>query len=86
MRQPLNDNLRAWLAPLITEAEEKGVGVTAAFLIASRPPEGKLNGPANWELFGQLLIRDLGLEGSYPSTPDGERRSISDYQALIKAE
>jgi hypothetical protein len=86
MRQPLNDNLRGWLAPLVSEAHSRGLELSAETLIAAKPPEGQLNGPMNWILFGQLIIKRLRLEDSYPSTPDGERRSISDYQALIKSE
>lgn len=72
----MNDNLRAWLAPLVAEATDKGLDLSAEMLMASQPPEGRLYGPTNWELFGQLLIKRLGLEGEYPSSPNGERRPL----------
>lgn len=72
----MNDNLRAWLAPLITQATEQGLDLSAEILIASKPPEGKLCGPTNWELLGQLIIKRLGLEDEYPSSPNSERRPL----------
>jgi len=70
----MNDNLRAWLMPLYEEAKQQGLELSAEILIASKPPEGKLSGPMNWELFGQLLIERLGLADTYPATPNSKRR------------
>lgn len=70
----MNDDLRGWLAPLVTACQEQGLELSAEILIASKPPEGELVAPMNWELFGQLLIQRLGLEGSYPNSPPSERR------------
>jgi len=70
----VNDSLRAWLGPLLKEATERGIETSSEILIAAKPPEGKLYGPFNWLLFGQLLIRKLGWEDTYPSEPNSERR------------
>jgi hypothetical protein len=70
----LNDEIRGWLAPLVYEAHERGMELSAEILIAGKPPEGKLYGPMNWVLFGQLIIKRLGWEETYPDSPSSERR------------
>lgn len=70
----LNDEIRGWLAPLVSEAHSRGMELSAETLIAGKPPEGQLYGPMNWVLFGQLIIKRLGWEEVYPDSPSGERR------------
>lgn len=65
----MNDQLRAWLAPLMEEATNRGLDLSGETLTASKPPEGKLYAPMNWELFGQLVIKRLGWEETYPLEP-----------------
>lgn len=65
----MNDTLRLWLAPLIAEARERGIELSAELLIAANSEEGKLHSRMNWELFGQLIIERLGWQDSYPLTP-----------------
>jgi hypothetical protein len=77
----MNDDLRAWLAPLYAASQERGFELSAEILIACKPPEGRLSAPMNWELFGQLLIQRLGWEDDYPPAPKGERRP---YLRVIK--
>lgn len=77
----MNDDLRAWLAPLYSAAKEQGLELSAEILIASKPPEGRLSAPLNWELFGQLLIQRLGWQEDYPPAPSSERRP---YLRVIK--
>lgn len=69
-----DDALRAWLSPLLKEALERGMDTSVEVLIAGKPPEGQLYGPFDYVLFGQLLIRRLGWESTYPAEPNGERR------------
>lgn len=71
----LNDEIRGWLAPLVHEAHTRGLELSAETLIASKPPEGQLYAPMNWVLFGQLIIKRLGWEETYPDSPSSERRS-----------
>lgn len=70
----LNDEIRGWLAPLVHEAHSRGLELSAETLIACKPPEGQLYAPMNWVLFGQLVIKRLGWEETYPDTPTSERR------------
>jgi hypothetical protein len=55
----MDDSIRAKLAPLLAEAQERGIELSAEILIANKPPEGKLYAPMNWELFGQLVAQRL---------------------------
>ncbi len=55
--------LIAWLGPLIAEAKARGLDTTA-----EQEKAGGL-GPFDYLLFGQLLIKRLGLENSYPQEP-----------------
>lgn len=71
----LNDELRGWLAPLVSEAHSRGMELSAETLTAGKPPEGQLYGPMNWVLFGQLIIKRLGWEETYPDSPSSERRA-----------
>jgi hypothetical protein len=71
----LNDELKAWLAPLVSEAHDRGLELSGEILTAAKPPEGKLYGPMNWVLFGELVIRRLGWEETYPEAPNSERRT-----------
>lgn len=65
----MNDQLRAWLAPVIEEATRQGLDLSGETLTANKPPEGKLYAPMNWELFGQLVIKRLGWQDTYPLEP-----------------
>lgn len=69
-----DDNLRAWLAPILKESLEQGMDTSSEFLQASQPPHGQLYGPFDYLLFGQLLIKRLGWEGNYPSEPSDSHR------------
>jgi hypothetical protein len=69
----LNDELRGWLAPLVSEAHSRGMELSAETLTAAKPPEGQLYGPMNWVLFGQLIIRRLDWEDTYPNSPSSQR-------------
>jgi hypothetical protein len=71
----MKDELRGWLAPLVSEARKKGMELSAETLTAAKPPEGQLYGPMNWVLFGQLIIRRLGWEETYPDSPSSQRVS-----------
>lgn len=80
------DGVKAWIAPLLAEAVERGVELSTETLVAAKPPEGQLYGPMNWLLFGQLVIRRLGLEDSYPAEPAEEPQGIEFYQRFINPE
>ena len=69
-----DDNQRRWLSPLLKETLERGMDTSGEYLTASRPPDGSLFGPFDYVLFGQLLIKRLGWEETYPAKPDSERR------------
>ena len=69
-----DDNLRAWLAPILKASLEQGIDTSGEVLSAGKPPEGQLLGAFDWVLFGQLLIKRLGWEGSYPSEPSDSHR------------
>lgn len=68
----MKDDLRGWLAPLMSEAQEQGINLSVELLIATKPPEGRLSGPMNWVLYGQLIIERLGWEDTYPDSPSSE--------------
>jgi hypothetical protein len=61
----MNDQLRLWLAPLVTRAKEAGYDLDG-LIERVNDREGE---PASWLEIGQLLIKELGLEDSYPSAP-----------------
>lgn len=71
----MNDQLRAWLAPLIEEADKRNLDLSGEILtannpdLANNPTPGKINQPMNWELFGRLVIERLGWQDSYPAEP-----------------
>ena len=80
------DEVKAWLAPLLAEAFERGIELSAETLIAAKPKEGQLNGSMNWLLLGQLVIQRLGLEGSYPAEPAKQPRGFEFYHRIIAPE
>lgn len=69
-----DDNLRRWLSPLLKETLDRGLDTSGEYLSAATPPDGRLFGPFDYVLFGQLLIKRVGWENTYPAEPDGERR------------
>lgn len=70
----MKDDLRGWLAPLMSEARDRGINLSVELLIANKPPEGRLSGPMNWVLYGQLIIGRLSWEDTYPDSPSSEKR------------
>ena len=58
----MNDQLRAWIAPLLAEAKRRGIDLGAESKLC-------LEGQAfNWLLFGELAIAKLDLK-DYPQPP-----------------
>lgn len=70
----MKDDLRGWLAPLMSEARDRGMNLSVELLTANKPPKGRLSGAMNWVLYGQLIIERLGWEDTYPDSPSSERR------------
>jgi hypothetical protein len=79
------DEVIAWVAPLMSEALDKGMSLKPEIRLATETPEGRV-GRMNWLLFGQLVIRRLGLEDSYPAEPAEEPQGIEFYQRFINPE
>lgn len=55
--------LIAWLGPLLAEVKARGLSA------AKQKEQAGGLGPFDYELYGQLLIKLLGWEDSYPKEP-----------------
>jgi hypothetical protein len=78
------DKVKAWLAPLLVEAQERGIDLQPETEAATETREGQPYGPMNWLLFGGLVIKRLGIEGSYPPAPLSDNTPPGDYERIAK--
>ncbi len=79
------DEVIAWVAPLMSEALDKGMSLKPEIRLATETPEGRV-GRMNWLLLGQLLIEKLHVEDSYPAKPVEQPEGFDFYLRLLHPE